>query len=282
MKVFFNLFLLFSVLNLAQASHSIVPPNDLWIGPHDKSVSGNITKSEFQLVLEKVHSYYEPIVFEKLNKKFKIGGVWINGKVNAYAQIKNGTFEVNVFGGLARHKRMNIDTLMVVVCHEIGHGLGGSPRKRSNGGKESWASVEGQTDYWSVLKCLKRITSKDDNITIVSSMNLPHAIISKCNEVFVHLEDSALCMRSAMAGLNLANFFRDLRGGRSPVISVNTHDPKVVNKTSNYFPKSQCRFDTYFAGALCDKDPFDNELCHRHEGYQAGSRPLCWFKPSQD
>ena len=66
-----------------------------------------------------------------------------------------------MFGGLARHKLVTPDGFALVACHEMGHHLGGAPRR---GG---WASNEGQSDYYATTKCARRIWAEDNNAAIM-------------------------------------------------------------------------------------------------------------------
>ena len=57
-------------------------------------------------------------------------------------------------------------------------------------------------------------------------------------------------------------------------------------KTYEDHPETQCRLDTYFAGALCNKDYREDVsqteevkgTCHASLGDRVGVRPACWFK----
>jgi hypothetical protein len=52
-------------------------------------------------------------------------------------------------------------------------------------------------------------------------------------------------------------------------------------------PATQCRLDTYFEGALCEKSPmepmsntdFHGGSCTQDQGARIGYRPRCWFAP---
>jgi hypothetical protein len=89
-----------------------------------------------------------------------------------------------------------------------------------------------------------------------------------------------------MAGKSLAQLFGSLSGNANMAFS--TPDPAIVKKTFNAHPKAQCRMDTYLSGSLCDKafsedvsdkNPIDG-TCIKKDGYAVGTRPLCWYKPS--
>jgi len=86
----------------------------------------------------------------------------------------------------------------------------------------------------------------------------------------------------------LAGLFRALRNLSAP-LAFDTPDTKKASRTNHNHPEPQCRLDTYFAGAICDKDHYadiDNDdvnknLCARSEGFILEARPLCWYNPSK-
>ena len=63
-----------------------------------------------------------------------------------------------------------------------------------------WASNEGQSDYWGAMKCLKRYMENDDNIAIVSKMEVDEHAKTTCEANYNQENDVAICIRSAMAG----------------------------------------------------------------------------------
>ena len=190
-----------------------------------------------------------------------------------------------MFGGLARHEAITKDGFATVVCHELGHHLGGAPKKSSWYGS-SWASNEGQADYFGTMKCLRKYMEKDNNFRIVKKLRVPALVTKKCAANFSHAADKAICQRISMAGLSLGTLFKDLRKLPND-LSFSTPDTKVVTKTSHNHPAPQCRLDTYFAGAICDKDHYSDVsdsdanvgICSREEGKKDGIRQLCWYKP---
>ena len=149
----------------------------------------------------------------------------------------------------------------------------------------SWASNEGQSDYFGTSKCIRKYFEQDDNQAIVANMEIPAFITQKCQATFSNAEEVAMCQRNGMAGLSLGNLFRALRR-MTTKLSFQTPDPKVVTRTDHNHPQPQCRLDTYWNGALCDKSAYDDVsdsdytegTCNRVDGYSDGVRPLCWFK----
>ncbi|EQC49417.1 peptidase, M48 domain protein [Bacteriovorax sp. BSW11_IV] len=263
----------------------IVEKNDLYIPVGEKS-NGGITEAEFNEIIEKVEGIYAPII-EAKGKTLQIVRNWTDGTVNAYARQIGNTWEVQMFGGLARHETITRDGFATVVCHEIGHHLGGAPKKASWWGS-SWASNEGQADYFGTSKCLRKFMEKDNNEEIVANLEVPAFATEKCAANFKDAADLAMCQRGAMAGMSLANLFRALRN-MSSELKFETPDSKVVSKTDDNHPAPQCRLDTYFQGALCDQDHYSDVdesdatigTCNRSQDYVDGVRPLCWYKPAR-
>ena len=266
-----------------------VPENDLYIPAGLKGMRGGITESQFNSVIDKVETLYAPVV-ASMGGKLEIQRKWNDGTVNAYAKQSGSSWQVAMFGGLARHATINADGMSLVVCHELGHHIGGAPKKSGSifGGGEVnvWASNEGQADYFATLKCLRKTFLNDDNISIVSAMEVPKALTDACTKSTKNdKEDNALCVRTGMAGKSVANLFAAL--SKLPEAKFDTPDTKKVSRTNDAHPKAQCRLDTYFQGSLCEismnEDVSQKEevkgTCHPSLGHKTGTRPLCWFKP---
>lgn len=257
-----------------------VPKNDLFISVDDKE-AGGLTETQFNAVIDKVEGLYSPIV-ATYGGELEVVRNWTDGTVNAYAEQSGNEWKVSMFGGLARHKTITEDGFALVVCHEIGHHIGGAPRYNGT----EWASNEGQSDYFATMKCLRRVWQSDDNISVVDSMSgVPAALKDTCNKAWADKGDRAICVRGGMAGDSVARLFAALSWGKPA--KFETPDTKVVTATSDRHPATQCRLDTYFQGALCEKSfnedvAADSEVtgtCHGSTGHKVGLRPLCWFKP---
>lgn len=281
-----SLFLLLSAQSFAcdiDGITGIVEDNKMWI-PVGAKNAGGITEEQFNSTLDRVEKIYRPII-EAKGKRLVVERKWSDGTVNAYAQQQGNTWKISMFGGLARHKTIIQDAFATVACHELGHHLGGLPKKRSWWGS-SWASNEGQSDYFATSKCLRKYMEGEDSQAIVAKLDVPEIVNNKCNANFTNAEEVARCIRGAVAGLSLANLFKALRRSEDE-LRYDTPDPKVVTSTDDNHPASQCRLDTYFNGALCEKSAYDdvsdtdvNEgVCTRVERHEDGLRPRCWFAP---
>ncbi|MEX1100133.1 MAG: hypothetical protein WEB87_06890, partial [Bacteriovoracaceae bacterium] len=213
-------------------SEGIVPENDLNIPVNAKSIS-TIDEAEFNAVIDKVSAIYDPIVTQ-MGGTLNVERNWDDGTVNAYASRRGGTWNVHMFGGLARHETITSDGFALVVCHEIGHHIGGAPKK--GGWFGAWATNEGQADYFSTAKCLRRTFRAEDNASIVAKLNVPKVVVDKCSEQFSSEEDRLICQRGSMAGMSTAKLFQALRN-QTEAPEFDTPDTKVVSKTDHNHPQ---------------------------------------------
>ena len=241
-------------------SSGFLPENDLYIPVDAKGIS-TIDEREFNAVIDRIEAIYAPIA-ASMGGNLKIARKWTDGTVNASAT-RGLAWNVNMFGGLARHNTITADGFALVLCHEIGHHLGGAPKVNSwipllN----KWASNEGQSDYFATLKCLRRAFLSDNNPAIVKRMMIPEILGKACTAAHQDINERAICIRNGMAGASVAALFAALR--KQPEAKFETPDQKVVSKTYDNHPAHQCRLDTYFQGALCDKS-FNEDLSQKDE-----------------
>ena len=258
-----------------------LPKNNLKISEWDKSANG-MTEDRFLAIIKKVSDIYAPIVKSR-GGSLSMQNHWSDDTVNASAVRSGKSWVVNMYGGLARHSMTTDDGFALVVCHELGHHIGGAPRADF-----SWPANEGQADYFGSMKCLRRIFENDNNAMIVSGMTVDTEATSKCNTVYKSANEVALCQRVAMAGKSLGNVMASM--GESGAVKFNTPDGSIVKTTYDEHPAAQCRLDTYFSGILCDKS-YDQDTdykdpiigtCIARDGYKVGVRPRCWYKPGDD
>ncbi len=268
-----------------QLCKGFLPENDLYIPEYSASLAGRapgITKTQFNSILDKVQAEYSQEI-ARLGAKFKIERKWSDGTVNAYAYQDGRTWIIAMYGGMARHSAMTADGFLSVACHEVGHHLGGSPKSKMEDGQ--WASIEGQSDYYATLKCLRRMFLRDDNAKALASMKLDPTAVSYCRAQGFSQQDELICIRGAMAGVNLASVLAIMDQNKVPKLT--TPDPRRVWTTYEEHPRAQCRMDTYFQGALC-RVPYNQSLdnrdyrtgtCDDPSAYAHGLRPRCWFAP---
>ena len=261
---------------------SFLPPNNLnhRIGAKD---SGGITEAQYQAVMERIETIYAPIVAAH-GGHLVLNRMWTDDTVNSSAEQQGSNWIINAYGGLARDKAITQDGEALVVCHEMGHHLGGAPKYAGM----DWASNEGEADYFANSKCLHRMFSD----TATANFTHPKATSddlalaqAACAKAYTGAQDRAICVRSAVAGESVTALFTELSGDAPS--HFDTPDASVVAATNDEHPASQCRLDTYFQGSLCNK-PYTTDMsntdpaagaCVVSQGYAAGMRPFCWYKP---
>ena len=273
----------------------MMPPN----GAHFSDQMGrkaNITEQQFNEIIDAAIKIYEPIVKAK-GATLKAEKNWNDSTVNASAFQSGNTWYINMYGGLARRPEVTPDGFALVVCHELGHHLAGY----SFGSGWTWAANEGQSDYFATQSCARMIWGKEFRMNeAFRRFNVPATVAAKCAEAWPNNTNAqGFCHRASLAGHSLAALLAAL--GSQPLPSFDSPDTTVVSRTNHAHPKGQCRLDTYFQGALCNKTFDPNVIpgrnhprgqlsaeaemdamkvsCSSKEGFKIGARPTCWFKP---
>lgn len=274
-----SLFSITSFIGLSPQDHcTFLPENNLAIPTSIKNQG--LTPEKYHAVIDKVEKVYSPIA-TSYGKTLQINRLWDSPVVNAGTYRKDDTWIINLYGGYARHPAISEDGYALVICHEIGHHIGGAPKKDS----VKWSSAEGQADYFATLKCLRKVFKDDDNIAIVAAMeNVPVEVTEKCHRPFQEEWEAALCIRTTMAGISPGAISADIRGSLPP--SLSTPDENVVEELFERHPNPQCRLDTYFQGSICEVSSFRTlsqsdetvNTCHEANGHISGLRPRCWHK----
>lgn len=257
----------------APAMATILPPNNLHL-EDNKELDSNVTEADFNKAIDAAEKAFQPIM-KKHGGKLDIKRHWEDSTVNASAIQTGETWEVNMYGGLARREEVTLDGFALVLCHEIGHHLAGFPYV------SQWAANEGQSDYYGTQACLRHLWRAQDNSSAADTVDAtPKAW---CDESWNSAADRNLCYRIMMAGRSLAELL-----AHGAKVGFDSPDEKVVESTVHEHPAAQCRLDTYVAGALC-KASFDMNLIPSDETealdqscgprFDQGERPRCWYKP---
>lgn len=268
-----------------------LPENDLWKEDNLFQAVGGINQSQFNQVIDEAEAFYRPLI-ARLGGRLTINRLWPDSNVNASAVQSGADWIVNMYGGMARRPEITKDGFALVLCHELGHHLGGYPFVAG------WAANEGQSDYFATLSCAREIWRDDINTNASFRKTIGAIPRAACDKAWSDTQNQNLCYRIAEGGNALANLLAALGGTRA---SFNTPDRSVVPATYNNHPAGQCRLDTYLAGAVCSKNWDVNiipardlgsrknsmdaerdsvrQTCNMVEGFSIGFRPLCWFRP---
>ena len=253
------------IVGLLLISNSItaaecLPKNDL---SFPKSVDKNLLGDDLglQMRVENQINHFKSvmssIVKKQMKKQLLIKLDWDNPRVNASATRDDDNNPVLIIlGGMARHPQLSPDGLYGILCHELGHHLAGTPKKRrGRSTKLSWSSAEGQADYFATTSCLPEIF-KRPNYSVNPSAYSDSKEVSYALQICEGEED---CARVNLAGLSMARVFASLKDyGEFP--RLDAKDYNEAWETDLGHPRPQCRLDTYKAGVFLLK------------------RPSCWFK----
>lgn len=214
-------------------------------------------------------SIYGPIVKEARNVDLNVG-VSTEYPTNAggVSLYKN---EARIEMGSDMHRNLAVspDIYLAILCHEVGHILGGTPyslntlKPSSQWQSTTPSSSEGQSDFFSSLTCMKKVFASDTP-TVPTSYNVSDRVKALCENKFETVLEQNICQRSAAAGFGVASYIISVYDSLSPgqpmaKISMDTPE-KDGTSVGKLYPSLQCRFDTILAGALNQK------------------RPGCWFK----
>ena len=134
----------------------------------------------------------------------------LNPRINALINKLENQLVIQVYGGILVHSQINESALMLLLCHEIGHYLGGQPLQS----KDGWSSTEGQADYYSATNCAH--------------------LIGLNEATFID------------AALRLTKMYAEVT--REPVPELDSCDERVTPRTNFGYPPIQCRLDTLIAG----------------------------------
>lgn len=255
-----------------------------------KKKNSGLSEFDTQRVIDHFQKTMSQSVLVQLGKKLIVSLDWKEDRVNASAsRDDDNNPTIAVYGGMARHPEMNRDALYLILCHELGHHLGGAPKKfRGRSTKLSWSSVEGQADYYATSKCLPKIFSQFQD-TSIPSKSFSEDEYQYSQE---RCSDELICYRSAAAALSVGRLFASLKNS-SQKLSLSLKDRTIVSSTTQGHPNPQCRIDTFMAGFFCSEltdRHFDNNdpllgACSRDEipksnMSESPSRPFCWYFPN--
>lgn len=254
--------------------------------PHDGALipvghKTGITEMDFNRVIDQVALLYEPYA-RAAGKELKLLRQWRSPSVNARASRTWTGWIVTLHGGLARYPGVTADSFAQVVCHEVGHHLGGAPKYQQRWSGLDWFTSEGQADYFSTLQCLRRLWDHDDNSAYTRAEAAHPVVWRACTASYSDPRELGLCVRMGMAAH--ANSALLAQSGAVP--DFTTPSTEVVERSLSGHPAAQCRLDTYLQGAICARDHHgevsqEDEVpgsCHGLAGDAVGLRPKCWFK----
>lgn len=235
-----------ALISIVQSSFALsIPVNNL----RQKSLSNKPHETYMHEQVEKLmktfEDHFSPLVERQEGKLFFILD-WDSDRVVAEARRPNAQdWEIILHGGVIRNNSIGIAELSLILCHELGHHLGGKPTAVRDG----WSACEGQADYWSSLVCIKKFKN------LLSEVVISDEVTKWCAK---HAQASDKdCGAFTQAALNLTRFYGYFQpAGYSQLDAV---DFTIATRTFFGHPAPQCRLDTLLSG------------------YLTSARPACWY-----
>jgi hypothetical protein len=246
MKIFVITFLL-----VVSGCSNLTDPTSHLLDANEKS------RQNFDELVQSTLIYWDSHI-SNAGGKLRIDSDWESSVLNGYAKREGNDWILEVPGGFYRHSATTSDGFLALLCHEIGHHLGGAPFKPNI----SWMSQEGQADYFAASYCLPKMWERADNASFQQKTEVSQSLRALCEVKFENRGMADLCVRIGMAGFSFVEINRIEHGYASETSSVDFGTPSsVIAAIPMTYPRAQCRLDTFLAGAI------------------GNPRPRCWFIP---
>ncbi|MBY0412566.1 MAG: hypothetical protein K2Q18_00300 [Bdellovibrionales bacterium] len=171
--------------------------------------------------------YQISALFEKelsaQRKTLHIDAQWESPYFGAGISFYNDIYRLMILGGTTRVPDMTVNAYVALICHELGHLLGGLPYQTIP--HAQWSSSEGQADFFAASVCLPKYFAK--TLSVEDQKKIP-AKIEK-------------------AGFEMMWAFRkfDSSGSSSKLIRYKKDETKVSETLINLYPSIQCRYENF-------------------------------------
>jgi len=157
----------------------------------------------------------------KLNYPLILEAKWESPFFGAGVSLYQDEFHLMILCGMTRIEKMTLDAYAAIVCHELGHLLGGAPFQTIKGAE--WSSAEGQSDFFAANLCLPRY---------FKSQNSAELEIKK---------------RIEKAGFEMMNALKEFETNEPNATLIRNLEFNFVSPETliNVYPLIQCRYETF-------------------------------------
>jgi hypothetical protein len=248
----------------------------------------SVNPNELNELKEQIIDLYGSKV-EESGATLEINPILISSNAGAYSKkIKaERKWEITIYGGMIQHPLMSQAALGLIICHEIGHFLGGKPYVKgkklgpilsTTAPKEM--SAEGQADFFATAECGKKLFAR---------LNLPPAHLSLPSSLVDACIKSGTSEKVCNSLVETAKLVSDIYVDLSSKIDRIQYDPTYYLEKDNTqvpqtllhvgeYPGLQCRLDTMLAGLSCRLN--SSGVCYVGESSEVVElRPACWYHP---
>ena len=258
-----------------------------WFSYGEQERPTGLNRKQFETILQQFQEIFSPLS-QEMGKELLITSYWdIGWELALPSRRKEQNMNsLLVFGGLAKHPLMNEEALILALCHEMGHFFGGPPYYQSDP-EFSWSSLEGQADYFATAFCTKTYYRHRQQFPPLPQLSRAAQIL--CQHNTSSHESESICQYSVHGAQTLGQVLSLISQKNpmdefpeEPTPQLSTSSTEQVPKTLKSYPSLQCRFDTWMAGALCNRKTENLSLGNLQEAYCSypigiGKRPACWF-----
>lgn len=233
MKKALSLLLFFSLFSI-QAFSQACPVNrpDLFCLTAEMSLNKEIDQTIFYTIPARIISLFYPEM-QKNNQVIQLDARWDSPYFGAGITRDENIYSMMILAGTTRIKDFTQDAYAALVCHELGHVLGGYPKQSIP--HAEWASSEGQSDYFAASVCLPRYFKA------------------------IGLGDDQISSKVEKAGFEMLHSFKAFNSGvddgfGNEIIRYYEHTYKASSTLINQYPSLQCRYENF-------RDPKQRPSC---------------------
>lgn len=207
--------LLATLLSLAHAYPDKMFNNKPFYLPPESAPDSEVQKADFYQIPALVISLFSN---ELQGKNLFLDARWDSPYFGAGIRPFEGMLGLMVLGGTARIDGMSHEAYAALICHELGHVIGGAPYQDFKGAE--WSSSEGQSDFFAASICLPRY------LEYLGLKNIPKKI-----------EEAGWFLFKSMAPHSSETRAQRLQRGKLSL--------PAVNVTTKGYPSLQCRYETF-------------------------------------
>lgn len=221
-KLFLNLFLVLNFIGNVVFAKTYPPcPTDradyFCISP-DMAPNSQIDIVQFYTTPAQILQLFQTELAQKLYP-LVLNAEWESPFFGAGVSLYENNFRLMILGGTTRIKGLTPDAYAAIVCHELGHVIGGSPFQTIQFAE--WSSAEGQSDFFAANICLPRY-------------------FRSLNEV-----EDKIPARIEEAGYKMIQSFSLVIKEGDEFIRFKADTTKTSATLINTYPSLQCRYENF-------------------------------------
>lgn len=171
------------------------------------------------------------------------GFKWEAPHLGAGSKKTDNQFSILLYGGMVRARYSTIGSVSAVICHELGHALGGPPYQIFPNENPHWSSAEGQSDSFAANTCLPRLY---DRLLVQAPRLIQPSEEPSTQSLCARSNDPKKCEWVATSGIDFIQMVQVYFDLDTPQADPNLWTREQVSKTLHtQYPSYQCRMDIY-------------------------------------